>query len=146
MDATELRAALRATAPYLLSHHEPAAYDRCYAPAVRGRRVRLCARCLGIYPGVAAGLLAWLAGPPLPTAFALVAILPAAALLDWAVTTFTQRAGLNAVRTATGGLLGYAYGLGLARLAGFDLRVLAVGVAYGVVAAALLALAARRDE
>ena len=58
VDAEEFREGVAETRRYLLSHHEPEEFDRCYAPSVRGRRVHLCARCCGVYPGIAAGLLA----------------------------------------------------------------------------------------
>lgn len=139
VDWSEVRAALAATRPYLLSHHEPDEYHRCYAPTVGGRRVRLCARCLGVYPGIAVGLLAALAPSPLPTGLLAVASLPLPALVDWAATAFTARRGWNPVRTATGAALGYAYGVGLVALfLRGDLRVLAVGAAYGLAAAVLL--------
>lgn len=137
----EVRAALAATGPYLLSHHEPHEHHRCYAPSVGGRRVRLCARCLGVYPGIAVGLLAALAAWPLPTGLVAVAALPLPALVDWAATAFTDRRGRNPVRTATGAALGYAYGVGLVALfVDGDLRVLGVGAAYGLTAAVLLAV------
>lgn len=141
VDRTGVREALAETRQYLLSHHEPSEFHRCYAPVVLGRRVRLCARCSGIYPGIAAGLAAYAVGPPALTRLALVALLPLPALVDWAATAFTARQGYNPVRTATGAALGYGYGVGLGRLLGTgDRRVLAVGVAYGVAAAALLAV------
>lgn len=141
VDLAEVRAALAATRPYLLSHHEPSEWDRCYAPTVGDRRVRLCARCLGIYPGILVGVAAWLLAAPLPTGLAAVALLPLPALVDWAASAFTPRAGWNPVRTATGAALGYAYGVGLAALLlGGDRRVLAVGVAYATVAGVLLAV------
>lgn len=147
MDGTELREGLQAAAPYLLSHHEPEEWDRCYAPVLFGRRVRLCARCLGIYPGIGLGAVAAVAGPPFPSGIALVLVLPAFALFDWVVTTFSARTGVNAVRTATGALLGYAYGLGLVLfVTTLDVRVLAVGAGYGVVAGALLLVARRWDD
>ena len=139
IDWGEVRSALAATRPYLLSHHEPSEWGRCYAPAVGGRRVRLCARCLGIYPGIVAGLLALLIGSALPTGRWVVALLPLPALVDWAVSAFTPRRGSNPVRTATGLGLGYAYGVGLGTLfVTGDLRVLAIGVTYGLVAGLLL--------
>lgn len=139
VDWTELRAGLAETRRYLLSHHEPADYDRTYAVSVRGRRERLCARCTGVYPGILLGLVAGLleAGPLASTALLLVLALPA--LVDWTVTRFTPRSGHNLVRTATGLLLGYGYGLGLVAISlRSDLRVLAIGAGYGLVAAALL--------
>lgn len=139
VDLAEVRAALAATRPYVLSHHEPAEWHRCYVPRVGGRRVRLCARCLGIYPGIVVGIAAWLVASPLPTGRLAVAALPLPALVDWAATAFTDRSGWNPVRTATGALLGYAYGVGLATLfLGDDLWVLAIGAAYALAAGFLL--------
>lgn len=146
VDRAGIRAALSETRGYLLSHHAPDEYDRCYAPVVFGRRLRLCARCLGIYPGIASGILAALLGPPTVAGLAVVALLPLPALLDWAATTFTDGRGHNALRTATGGLLGFAYGVGLVGLlVDGDVRILAVGIVYAGVAGALLAVSRRGD-
>ncbi|NHN48583.1 DUF2085 domain-containing protein [Halostella sp. JP-L12] len=140
----ELAAGLRRTAPYLLSHHDADERDRCHALRVRGRTVRLCARCAGIYPGIALGL--WIAGGSRWAApLSLIAVLPAFALVDWAASAFAGADGGNAVRTATGALLGLGYAFGAVRL----LRdppapgVLAVGVAYALVAATLLTVERR---
>jgi len=142
----ELRRGLAATWPFLLSHHEPSEYDRCYEPTIRGRTVRLCARCLGIYPGIAAGVVAYVVAPPPATSLALVAVLPSPALLDWSASALFDGDGSNPRRTATGALLGYAYGLGLMHL--FDGRfvVLLVGLGYGLAAATLLTLHRRRTD
>ncbi len=70
----------------------------------------------------------------------LVACGPAPALVDWAVTTFTRRRGVNAVRTASGALLGLGYGVAVPWfLTDQPLWLLAVAAGYGGVAAALLA-------
>lgn len=141
VDSAELREGLAETRRYLLSHHLPSERYRCYAPAVFGRRVHVCARCSGIHPGIAAGLLAGLTGSTAFTGLLLVAVLPLPALIDWTLTTFTDRRGYNVVRTATGALLGYGYGLGLVHLfVGSDIRVLAVGAGYVLAAAVLLYL------
>lgn len=140
IDTSELRKGLSETWPFLLSHHLPSNFDRCYSVRLFGRDVHLCARCSGIYPGILAGLLAFPLVPSVFTSIVVVALLPIPALVDWSVTAFTSRAGYNPVRTATGLLLGYAYGLGLSHLfAGHDLRVLAIGVVYAVIAATLIA-------
>lgn len=69
----------------------------------------------------------------------LVACGPAPALVDWAVTTFTPRRGSNAVRTASGALLGLGYGVAVPWfLTARPLWLLAVAAGYGGVAAALL--------
>lgn len=138
-------AGLAETRPYLLSHHEPADYDRCYAVPVHGRRIRLCARCSGIYPGIVVGVVfAYLAAPSPSTALVVAAILPVFALVDWARAAFTGASGSNAARTATGALLGLGYGVGVvAFLTSFDLRLLGVAVAYAGVATGLLILERR---
>lgn len=139
VDWVEFRAGLAETRRYLLSHHEPSGYHRCYTLAVLGRRVRLCARCSGVYPGIAAGVLGFRYGPAAMAGIALVAALPLPALVDRAVTTVTDRRGANPVRTATGAALGYGYGVGLGLLfVRGDLRVLVVGVAYGLAAVGLV--------
>lgn len=139
---TELRAGIAAARPFLLSHHEPHEYHRCHRVSFLGRTVHLCARCSGIYPGIVLGLVAAWADVG-PWAWpAVVLTLPAFALVDWAATTFRSATGTNRARTATGTLLGLAYGLGAwVLLVDGELWVLSVGLAYGAIAALLLALA-----
>lgn len=139
----EFRKGLARTWPYLLSHHLPSERHRCYSPELFGRRIHVCARCLGIYPGILVALVAVLftIGPAHSSTTAMVVVLafPLPALVDWTATTFTRRRGYNTVRTATGFLLGYGYGIGLTRLFfAFDLRVIAAGIAYGATAGALV--------
>lgn len=135
----EIRSGVAETRTYVLSHHHPAEYYRCYAPAVFGRRIHLCARCSGIYPGIVAGLAAYFFGPAELGSIVLVALLPLPALVDWALTTATDRRGYNVVRTITGALLGYGYGLGLAHvLLESSVRVLVVGLCYALLAALAL--------
>lgn len=139
VDRSELREGLAKTMPFLLSHHHPAERHRCYSPSVFGRRIHLCARCAGIYPGIALSL--WTSQFAFPSwlAYALVAALPLPALVDWTITTFTPRRGYNSTRTATGLLLGFGYGIGLARVVlERDPYVLAVGTLYAATAAVLL--------
>lgn len=137
--ARELRAGLAETREYLLAHHEPAEYDRCYCVRARGREEHLCARCLGVYPGILLGLLAVRYGLVPNLQFLAVATLPALALVDWTLTGLGKRDGTNPVRTGTGVALGVGYGLGLGRLLFLgDARVVVVGVGYAVVAGALL--------
>jgi uncharacterized membrane protein len=147
LDRSELARGWRETRQYLLSHHEPATWHRCYAPEIRGRRVRLCARCLGIYPGILVGLFAVLRiGLPI-SHYYLVALLPLPALVDWTVTTFTDRIGSNPVRTLTGFLLGIGYAIGLVRVVGnADPGVLVVGSVYALAAGLLLVRAKSRPS
>ncbi|WP_436925887.1 DUF2085 domain-containing protein [Halosimplex amylolyticum] len=135
----ELRAGLARTRRYLLSHHEPGEYYRCHSLSLGGRTVHVCARCSGVYPGILAGVALVLTGTG-PAAWPwLVAAGPAPALVDWAVTTFTRRRGSNALRTASGALLGLGYGVAVPWfLTDRPLWLLGVAAVYGGVAAALL--------
>lgn len=147
IDRAELRRGLAETRQHLLSHHVPGEYYRCYSPTVFGRRVHLCARCTGIYPGIVAGITAAFLAPAALTATLLIALFPLAALAEWTVTSLTDRRGYNVVRTVTGAMLGYAYGLGLVRLfLGGELLVLAIGIGYALLAGILLLVRERRRE
>lgn len=144
VDRREFGAGLAATRKYLLSHHPVHERHRCYAPTIFGRQVHLCARCTGIYPGIALGLLGGLIEPTALPDLLLIAVLPLGALLDWAATAFTPRRGSNLVRTTTGVLLGVAYGLGLVALfLEGELVVFAIGLGYALVAGGLLVAAGR---
>jgi len=94
---------------FWLSHHSPAEYHRTYALG----RLRVCARCAGLYPALLAALGAQFAArAPLASAWDLplgVGLL-APALVDWAVGQARPGAGSNGWRTATGVLLGLALG------------------------------------
>lgn len=141
-----VKTGLRRTTPYLLSHHRASERHRCYSPAVAGRSVDLCARCLGVYPGIVLAFAAdrWLLASPVPVS--LVALLPLPALVDWSATAFTARRGWNPARTATGLLLGFAYGSGLLSLLRARVAlVLGVGVCYALAAGALLYLGEGRS-
>lgn len=136
---TELRDGVDRTLPHLLSHHPPAEYDRCHKFHIRNRTIRICARCLGIYPGILVGVLAGLTGPPILRGFVLVYLLPAPAMIEWFGTA--DGAGSNGVRTVTGFLLGYAYGLGVVwLLVAREALVIGAAVGYGVLAGTLLGI------
>ena len=97
---------------FWLSHHREAEYHRTW---VLGG-VRVCARCLGTYPALAAvlGLLFHLRAPlawrwDLPLVLGLT--LPA--LLDWCAGRLRPEGGSNAARALTGVLLGAALGRSL---------------------------------
>lgn len=132
----ELRVGLARTRRYLLSHHPPAEWHRCHSVRVRGRTIRLCARCSGVYPGILAGI-ALFATATLTGAWPwLVALGPAPALVDWTATTLSAREGSNAGRTLTGALLGAGYGVAVPWfLTAQPLWLLAVAAGYGALAA-----------
>jgi uncharacterized membrane protein len=92
---------------FWLSHHPPEQYDHTY----RFGSVHVCARCLGVYPMLALGLTLQLAArAPLAWKGDVVGVLAltAPALIDWALGRLRLTRGSNAVRTATGVLLGLA--------------------------------------
>ena len=122
----EILLGIRSTWPYLLSHHEPKEYYRCYKLG----KVRICARCVGIYAGLATGFLlhthfvnAWL----------LPAVLPAFSITDWVLTRLTGCRGMNLVRSATGFLLGFAFIIGIFMLSRYPALLLAAA-GYGLIA------------
>ena len=92
---------------FWLSHHTPDEWHRCY----RVGPVRLCARCLGVYPTMLVGIVAlFVLRAPLGWSLDLPVVLgltfPATA--DWAFGRFRPRAFSNVWRTFTGALLGLA--------------------------------------
>ncbi|TQF11076.1 DUF2085 domain-containing protein [Myxococcus llanfairpwllgwyngyllgogerychwyrndrobwllllantysiliogogogochensis] len=97
---------------FWLSHHHPDEFNRTY----RLGGLRVCARCLGTYPVLMATLVGlFIARAPLgwPWDVPAVLLLTLPALVDWAVGRFRPASGSNAVRTATGVLLGMALGRSL---------------------------------
>ncbi|WP_135663899.1 DUF2085 domain-containing protein [Halorhabdus rudnickae] len=146
LDVRALRRGLAEARPYLLSHHLPERRHRCYRLRPFGRRIDVCARCSGVYPGIVLGVLAFFLAPGPFASLLAVALLPFPALLDWSHTALGNYRGYNPVRTTTGALLGYGYGVGLGQLflAG-NLRVLAVGIVYVVLAGTLLVVQRRRS-
>jgi len=95
---------------FWLSHHPPEELSRCYCFG----QVHLCARCLGTYPVMFAGIALQFAlhfplEHPLDLPLCIALVLPATS--DWALGRFDPHRFSNAWRTATGVLLG----LGLAR-------------------------------
>ena len=138
LDKTEIKKGFLDTRKYILSHHEPHEYYRCYKIRILGKPVQLCARCTGIYPGIVLGVLAGYWTIFGDSALSVVALFPLFALIDWFATTFSERRGKNSIRTFTGSLLGCAYGLGLTLLIRGEIIVVAIGVCYAVVGGVLI--------
>lgn len=141
----ECKRGLAETKPYLLSHHEPHEYYRCHTVS-RRHDIHLCARCTGIYPAIVLGVVtAWVGVVPSP--LLVISLFGLPSLVDWLATSVGPYRGYNSVRTLTGGLLGFAYGVGLVELLfGQDLRVLAVGLGYGLLAGLLLLTVDRTEQ
>lgn len=101
---------MRPSLRFLLAHHGYFEFDRCLRLKICGTEVFFCARCTGIYLGVAVTAIAAMIGfasPPKNVAPLL--LLPAPAFLDWGLYVTGLRSGTNLVRAASGVLLGVAY-------------------------------------
>jgi len=96
-----------------LAHHRVEHANRCVLLPLGGRRVALCARCLGLYPAMfLAFALQWaLHLGPLGRADLLIAVgLALPGLLDWGEGILNPGSGNNARRLITGAMLGIALG------------------------------------
>lgn len=87
----------------LLSHHTNEEHYRCLLVPTGGRPLRLCARCTGITLGAVVSAAWLLFVGELPTWLALLGC------VDWLLYRFGLWKGLNAVRLASGMLLGLFY-------------------------------------
>jgi len=98
----------------LLSHHRADQLHLCYR--VPGTGLCLCARCVGLYPGMALALvLGRLTGPwPWWLEWGLLFIAPLPALVEWGLTAATGRPErANWIRSLTGAGLGLGLGADL---------------------------------
>ena len=97
---------------FWLSHHRADELHRTYEVG----SLRICARCLGVYPVMFAAIAAQLAArAPLAWRWdgAWTLALFAPAVIDWTVGRFAPRFGSNPWRTLTGLLAGLALGRSL---------------------------------
>ncbi len=97
----------------LLSHHRADQLHLCYRLTLGRRTAHLCARCLGIYPGMALALaLDGLCGPwPWWLQWGLLFLAPLPALIEWGISAGAGKPErVNWIRLLTG--LGLGVGLG----------------------------------
>ena len=96
---------------FLLAHHWPEEYERCYRVA----GLWVCARCLGLYPSLAFMLAfqvsGWVTEVPLEPLF--LYALPLPALISWTRHRVWHAQGSKPVSTITGAVLGVGLGRGL---------------------------------
>lgn len=136
----ELRYGLENTLKYILSHHSSDEYSKCFF--IAGRYV--CARCLGIYLGIAAGAAMYYLNIFSRFHFVIISFFPAFMLMDWFMTKIGVTKSSNAIRACTGFMCGQAYTLAFIMfLRDFpNIPVLIVWIAY--VAASLAGIAYTR--
>lgn len=100
----------------LLAHHRQDQAHRCVHLPLGQRRLALCARCLGLYPTMAAALALQAAlglGALGEVDWWVVLGLTAPGLLDWGAGVVEPASGNNLRRMITGILLGAALGRSL---------------------------------
>jgi hypothetical protein len=135
----------------LLSHAGSGELDRCLAIPLGSARVHLCARCVGLYPALAAGLWArlahpgWVEGRPW-LALALRLVVPLAGGVAWALEQAwpslarsgpAARVGRTASGVALGAGIGWVLGRHLQSPWPGELVELAAGLAAILVAGVL---------
>lgn len=123
-----IREGIRATKPYLFSHHETPDGEHCFHIG----STYLCGRCTGI--GIA--LILILAGVDIP--LWTIYIVPAFALTDYAFVHALGMRGNPSRAATTGVLLGTAYVTGIANLFTAPLLVLGTGSVYAGTAVIVL--------
>jgi uncharacterized membrane protein len=94
----------------LLSHHPPSMYGHCLRLTFRGRSLYFCARCTGMYGGLAIGIVALLLLPitlePSWLWFLVALAIGFSTVIDWMSQRLTPRKTTNFVRATTGFMSG----------------------------------------
>ena len=109
----EIKVGLKETSKYVLSHHPPNEYFKCYSLMIGNKKIYFCARCLGIYLGIFLGIIIYSYELFIDRYYAFIIIFPIFTFIDWAISGSKINRSYNYVRTFFGILLGIAYILGL---------------------------------
>jgi uncharacterized membrane protein len=138
---SETKIALKETSKYILSHHQPEEYYKCYCLNILNKKIHICSRCLGIYAGILIGVIFFNPDTQnLRHYYLLLAVLPLFTLIDWSVSAFKIHRSYNVVRTVFGVLLGISYLIGLIILLKTvpNYYIIGIGLAYSLIAVFLL--------
>lgn len=138
---SETKIALKETSKYILSHHQPEEYYKCYSLNILNKKIHICSRCLGIYAGILIGIILFRPDTQnLRYYYLLLAVLPLFTLIDWSVSAFKIHRSYNAVRTVFGVLLGISYFIGLIILlkTSPNYYIIGIGLAYSLIAVFLM--------
>jgi len=110
----EVRLGIRKTSNYILSHHEPNEYYKCYNLNIKNKNIYFCSRCVGIYIGIIVGLILNNINLINKENYYLIIILfPIFALIDWSIDAFTEYDNNKFLSSISGIFLGIAYILGV---------------------------------
>jgi uncharacterized membrane protein len=137
----ETKIALKETSKYILSHHQPEEYYKCYSLNILNKKIHVCSRCLGIYLGILTGICFFPQDTlNLRSYYILIAILPLFTLIDWSISAFKIHRSNNLLRTGFGVLLGVSYSTGSMILFKTfpNYYIISVGLAYALVSLLLL--------
>lgn len=138
---SETKIALKETSKYILSHHQPEEYYKCYSLNILNKKIHICSRCLGIYAGILIGVIFFHPdNQNLIDYYLLLTGLPLFTLIDWSVSAFKIHRSYNVVRTVFGVLLGISYFIGLIILLKTfpNYYIIGIGLAYSLIAVFLL--------
>jgi len=126
---------------YLLSHHLPKDYDRCFLIKIRGESYRICARCSGWYLSFLIFWLLLLFDVDFLLNYKIIVLyfFPVPAILDWSLHKLTRFKGTNILRFITGILIGLTFAMLLHSfiINPFDINFWSVSVIYVLIVVAV---------
>lgn len=127
---------------YILSHHEPKDYGRCFSITISRKKYHFCSRCVGWYSSF---LIFWftlfLGINFLPNyEFVVLYLFPIPAIVDWSLHKFEIYDGTNFSRILTGFLIGFTFAnlLYIFFRNPFDCHFWAVTICYAMIVMAVL--------
>lgn len=122
----------------LLAHHEPDKFYKTFEVSFFYKKIRLCARCTGIYSGIIFTILYFLLSLHISHSIALIIIyvFPIPAILDWGIEKYNLWKGNNTTRLVSGFLLGICYVFLWTKFIRnpFDIEVWVIAIVYVIIA------------
>lgn len=132
----------------LLAHHEPDKFYKTVEVRFFNKKIRLCARCTGIYFGIISTIIYLLLLLPISQSLSRVIIyfFPIPAMLDWGLEKYNLWKGNNATRIVSGFLLGICYVFLWTKFIQnpFDIKVWLIAIVYVIIAYFVLKYSSRR--
>ena len=98
---------------YLLSHHLPQDYDRCFLIKVGNKSYRICARCIGWYLSFLIFWLLLLFNIDFLLNYKIIILyfFPIPAIFDWSLHKLRNLKGTNILRVLSGILIGLTFAM-----------------------------------